>query len=104
MDIRFGKGVFLSEAIHMILEDDDIANQVDEISVELPEPKIDTDEDFADENKGVMLHNLTGRQLRSEVELKLTNNDRLSSNYDGVSLANPQQQPSTSVNETIGKI
>ncbi|KAG5889620.1 hypothetical protein JTB14_002010 [Gonioctena quinquepunctata] len=36
----------------MIWGDDDIANQVDEIFVELPEPNIDTDEDSADEDNG----------------------------------------------------
>ncbi|KAG5896239.1 hypothetical protein JTB14_011357 [Gonioctena quinquepunctata] len=82
----------------MIWGDDDTANQVDEIFAELPEPNIDTDGDSADEDNGGMLHNLRGRQLRSTVELKLTNNDRLGSNYEDVSLANPQQQPSTSAN------
>ncbi|KAG5862172.1 hypothetical protein JTB14_033011 [Gonioctena quinquepunctata] len=74
----------------MIWGDDDIANQVDEIFVELSEPNIDTDEDSADEENGDMLQNLTGRQLRSEVKLKLTNNDRMGSNHEVVSLANPR--------------
>ncbi|KAG5884595.1 hypothetical protein JTB14_000612 [Gonioctena quinquepunctata] len=86
----------------MIWGDDDIANQVDEIFVVLPEPNIDTDEDSVDEDNGGMLHNLTGPQLRSAVELKLTNNDRLPSNYEYVFLTKPQQQLSTSANQTIG--
>ncbi|KAG5866083.1 hypothetical protein JTB14_036248 [Gonioctena quinquepunctata] len=61
------------------------------------------DKDTADEDNSGMLHNLTGLQMRSAVELKLTNNDRLGSNYEDVSLANPQQQTSTSANQTIGK-
>lgn len=64
----------------MILENENIANEVDEIFIEPPESNIETDEDSADENEGGMVHNLTGRQLRAPVEIKLTDNTRMGNN------------------------
>ncbi|KAJ8953438.1 hypothetical protein NQ318_023557 [Aromia moschata] len=54
--------------------DENIANQVDEIFIEPPETNVETDEDSADEDEGGMIHNLTGRQLRAPVEVKLIDN------------------------------
>lgn len=77
----------------MIYADDDVANQVDEMFVEPPEANVETDEDSADEDEGGMFHNLTGRQLRAPVEIKLLNNERVGGNYDD--LADQQQNASS---------
>ncbi|KAF5278653.1 hypothetical protein FQA39_LY00695 [Lamprigera yunnana] len=64
-------GFSLSDALDIIFANDDIANQVDEVFIEPPEATVDTDEDSAEEDQGGMLHNLTGRQLRAPVEIRL---------------------------------
>ncbi|KAF5295525.1 hypothetical protein FQA39_LY13048 [Lamprigera yunnana] len=60
-------GFSLSDALDIIFANDDIANQVDEVFIEPPEATVDTDEDFAEEDQGGMLHTLTGRQLHQLV-------------------------------------
>lgn len=62
----------MQEALEYAYIDD-----IDEIFVEPPDSNILTDEDSAEEDEGGTLDNLSGRQLRSKVELKLTNNSRI---------------------------
>ncbi|KAJ8941511.1 hypothetical protein NQ314_010380 [Rhamnusium bicolor] len=94
-----GKGFSLSQALDMLEEDDDLLQNVDEISLKLPDPNVDTDEDSADEEEGGMMCNLNGRQLLAPAEIKLVNNDRIgaSSRCDEPENNAPERQ----VTETI---
>lgn len=51
--------------------------QVDDIFIEPPDPRVETDEDSGEEDEGGLVDNLTGHQLRAAVEIKLSNNDRI---------------------------
>ncbi|KAG5864696.1 hypothetical protein JTB14_024668 [Gonioctena quinquepunctata] len=66
--VRFEAGFTLQEALEMAYIDD-----IEEIFIEPPDPNSLTDEDSADEDSGGELDNLSGRQLRSKVEIRLTN-------------------------------
>lgn len=70
--VFYRAGFTLQEALECAYIDD-----IDEIFVEPPDSNILTDEDSAEEDEGGTLDNLSGRQLRSKVELKLTNNSRI---------------------------
>ncbi len=48
---------------------------IDEIFIEPRDPNIESDEDSAEEDGGGLIDNLTGQQLRSGVEVKLTNTE-----------------------------
>ncbi|KAF5277925.1 hypothetical protein FQA39_LY06077 [Lamprigera yunnana] len=95
MDIRFEPGFSLSYALDIIFANDDIANQVDEVFIEPPEATVDTDEDSAEENQGGMLHNLTDRQLRAPVEIRLIDNTRINTNKHA-SVSSSESPPSES--------
>lgn len=95
MRFCFRGGLTLSEALDMVYDNDDIANQVDEIFIEPPECNVGTDEDSADEDEGGMVHNLTGRQLRAPVEIKLTDNTRMGNNSVEPSTVPDEHPPST---------
>ncbi|KAJ8954297.1 hypothetical protein NQ318_005880, partial [Aromia moschata] len=92
-------GLTLSEALDMVYADENIANQVDDIFIEPPETNVETDEDYADEDEGGMIHNLTGRQLRAPVEVKLIDNTRLCDN--SVEPSTVPEEPSASTAEVI---
>lgn len=66
----------LQEALEMAYIDD-----AQDIFIEPPDPNALTDEDSADEDQGGKLDNLSGRQLQSKVEIKLSNAQRIYS-YD----------------------
>ncbi|KAJ8938653.1 hypothetical protein NQ314_011392 [Rhamnusium bicolor] len=99
MRFYFRGGLTLSEALDMVYSDENIANQVDEIFIEPPETNVETDEDSADEDEGGMIHNLTGRQLRAPVEVKLIDNTRLCDN--SVEPSTVPEEPPASTAEVI---
>ncbi|KAJ8937699.1 hypothetical protein NQ314_011755 [Rhamnusium bicolor] len=99
MRFYFRGGLTLSEALDMVYADENIANQVDEIFIEPPETNVVTDEDSADEDEGGMIHNLTGRQLRAPVEVKLIDNTRLCDN--SVEPSTVPEEPPASTAEVI---
>ncbi|KAF5305433.1 hypothetical protein FQA39_LY01524 [Lamprigera yunnana] len=90
-----GPGFSLSDALDIIFANDDIANQVDEVFIEPPEATVDTDEDSAEADQGGMLHNLTGRQLRAPVEIRLIDNTRINTNKHA-SVSSSESPPSES--------
>ncbi|KAF5303666.1 hypothetical protein FQA39_LY09913 [Lamprigera yunnana] len=87
-------GFSLSDALDRIFAND-IANQVDEVFIEPPEATVDTDEDSAEKDQGGMLHNLTGRQLRAPVEIRLIDNTRINTNKHS-SVSSSESPPSES--------
>ncbi|KAF5297807.1 hypothetical protein FQA39_LY11956 [Lamprigera yunnana] len=92
-------GFLLSDALDIIFANDDITNQVDEVFIEPPEATVDTDEDSAEEYQRGMLHNLTGRQLRAPVEIRLIDNTRINTNkHASVSSVNRPQVNRLQVN------
>ncbi|KAJ8970559.1 hypothetical protein NQ314_001161 [Rhamnusium bicolor] len=78
MDIHFESGFSLAEALEIVYNDDIEGN----IFVEPPDPNVDTDEDSGDEDAGGLVDNLTSRQLRAGVEIRLANNKRIGVNHD----------------------
>ncbi|KAF5285607.1 hypothetical protein FQA39_LY16576 [Lamprigera yunnana] len=89
---EYKPGFSLSDALDIIFAYDDIANQVDEVFIEPPETTVDTDENSAEEDQGGMFHNLTGRQLRAPVEIRLIDNTRINTNkHESVSSSDRPQ-------------
>lgn len=78
LNFFYSRGFSLSEALDMVYENDNIAN--------------DTDEDSGDEIDNLMINNLTGRQLQGGAQLKLSNNERIGTNDDDD--VSPQPPPS----------
>lgn len=69
------RGLTLQEAIDIVEADDNI--QVEKIFIEPPEAIVNSDEDSANEDEGGLVDNLSGRQLRSQAEIILSNQDRI---------------------------
>ncbi|KAG5889889.1 hypothetical protein JTB14_032788 [Gonioctena quinquepunctata] len=77
MDICFTRGFSLAEALDIAYNED-----IDmDIFIEPPEANVETVEDSADEDDGGLVDNLTSRQSRAAVEIKLPNNDRIGVEY-----------------------
>lgn len=77
----YRRGFTLQEALEMAY-----INDTDEIFIEPPDAAVLTDEDSAEEDDGGTLDNLNGRQLRSIVEIKLSNSERISTFEDTVAM------------------
>jgi len=58
-----------------LLEDDD--EQIDRIYIEPADAAVQSDGDFASEDEGGLIDNLTGRQLRSGAEVVLADGERM---------------------------
>nr|CAH7762079.1 unnamed protein product [Callosobruchus chinensis] len=72
--VRFERGFTLQEALELAKID-----EAEEIFIEPPDSNVLTDEDSAEEDNGGTLDNLSGNQLRSKVEIKLSNSERIPS-------------------------
>lgn len=103
--------IVIGEVLHFNIDD------TDEIFIEPPEAAVLTDEDSAEEDDGGTLDNLNGRQLRSIVEIKLSNSERVGTfegpvvveedKTEAVSVITPQRENNncqTQIEETIQKI
>ncbi|XP_060879200.1 piggyBac transposable element-derived protein 3-like [Metopolophium dirhodum] len=74
MDIRFEPGLSLSEALDILLNNDEIEG---DIFIEPPNPSVDTDEDSGDEDGSGLVDNLSSRQLTANAEIRLGNKERV---------------------------
>ncbi|KAG5877348.1 hypothetical protein JTB14_005148 [Gonioctena quinquepunctata] len=75
-------GFSLSQALDMLNDDETMAEQVEDIFITPPDVNVDTDEDSGDEDRGGMIYNMTGRQLRAEAGIKLRNDTRIGGDTD----------------------
>ncbi|KAG8232458.1 hypothetical protein J437_LFUL012104 [Ladona fulva] len=73
----------LEEALRILAEDEDSEVEVADVFISPPEGNELTDEDSADEDKGGLVDNLTGRQLQAEAEIRLTSNERICAREEG---------------------
>lgn len=71
------RGFTLQEALDMAYDESENGTYVDAIYMVPPDPSVLTDEDFADEDDGGVIDNLSRRQLSSQAEIILSNNERI---------------------------
>ncbi|KAJ8931527.1 hypothetical protein NQ314_015542 [Rhamnusium bicolor] len=99
MDIRFTGGLTLEEALKIAYSEQEY--DIIDIFITPPEPHVLTDEDSGDETE-LIPDNFTGRQLRSEAEIRCRSGTEVSNDFqitDSENLENSNNENQVEVDE-----